>query len=26
MAKMHADELELDDALVRRLLEEQFPR
>lgn len=25
MARMHADELEIDDALVRRLLGEQFP-
>jgi aminoglycoside phosphotransferase (APT) family kinase protein len=25
MAKMHADELELDESLVRALLEEQFP-
>ena len=26
MARMHADEIELDEALVRRLLSEQFPR
>ncbi len=25
-ARMHADELEIDEALVRRLLAEQFPR
>ncbi len=25
MARMHEDEVEIDDALVRRLLGEQFP-